>query len=201
MEQNDKWLAIDAERARIADLYETLTDVERTYPSLCDGWTVHDVATHVALAPHVGVGTVLKAALRARGNFNRMVYDLTKRESARLSPPEVVELLRTAVGMRRLAPRQSLDNALMDVHVHAQDIAMPLGRRLPMPAEAAVASADHLWEIGFPFHARKRLAGHRLIATDADWRAGEGTEVRGPIQALVMLLAGRTATIPQLTGI
>ncbi|GAA3816267.1 maleylpyruvate isomerase family mycothiol-dependent enzyme [Amycolatopsis tucumanensis] len=201
MEQNDKWLAIDAERTRIADLYETLTDVERTYPSLCDGWTVHDVATHVALAPHVGVGTVLKAALRARGNFNRMVYDLTKRESARLSPPEVVELLRTAVGMRRLAPRQSLDNALMDVHVHAQDIAMPLGRRLPMPAEAAVASADHLWEIGFPFHARKRLAGHRLIATDADWRAGEGTEVRGPIQALVMLLAGRTATIPQLTGI
>ncbi|MEU0465467.1 maleylpyruvate isomerase family mycothiol-dependent enzyme [Amycolatopsis sp. NPDC006131] len=201
MEQNDKWLAIDAERGRIADLYETLTDVERTYPSLCDGWTVHDVATHVALAPHVGVGTVLKAALRARGNFNRMVYDLTKRESARLSPPEVVELLRTAVGMRRLAPRQSLDNALMDVHVHAQDIAMPLGRRLPMPAEAAVASADHLWEIGFPFHARKRLAGHRLIATDADWRAGEGTEVRGPIQALVMLLAGRTATIPQLTGI
>ncbi|WP_431925533.1 maleylpyruvate isomerase family mycothiol-dependent enzyme [Amycolatopsis tucumanensis] len=201
MEQNDKWLAIDAERTRIADLYETLTDVERTYPSLCDGWTVHDVATHVALAPHVGVGTVLKAALRARGNFNRMVYDLTKRESARLSPPEVVELLRTAVGMRRLAPRQSLDNALMDVHVHAQDIAMPLGRRLPMPAEAAIASADHLWEIGFPFHARKRLAGHRLIATDADWRAGEGTEVRGPIQALVMLLAGRTATIPQLTGI
>ncbi|AIJ25716.1 maleylpyruvate isomerase family mycothiol-dependent enzyme [Amycolatopsis methanolica] len=201
MEQNDKWLAIDAERTRIADLYETLTDVERTYPSLCDGWTVHDVATHLALAPHVGFGTVLKAALRARGNFNRMVYDLTKRESARRSPPEVVELLRTAVGVRRLAPRQSLDNALMDVHVHAQDIAMPLGRQLPMPTEAAVASANHLWEIGFPFHARKRLAGHRLIATDADWHAGEGTEVRGPIQALVMLLAGRTATIPQLTGI
>jgi hypothetical protein len=30
---------------------------------------------------------------------------------------------------------------------------------------------------------------------------GEGIEINGPIQALVMLLAGRTATIPQLTGL
>ncbi|GHF22055.1 hypothetical protein GCM10017786_65340 [Amycolatopsis deserti] len=201
MDHNDKWQAIDAERERLADLFASLTDVERTYPSLCDGWTVHDVATHVALAPYASVGTVLKAAIRARGSFNRMVHDLTKRESARRSPSEVVDMLRGAIGVRRLAPGQSLDNALMDVHVHTQDIAMPLGRRLPMPADAAVAAADHLWEIGFPFHARKRLAGHRLIATDAEWSAGEGAEVRGPIQALVMLLAGRTATIPQLTGI
>lgn len=89
----------------------------------------------------------------------------------------------------------------MDVHVHTQDVAMPLGRTLPMPTDAAVASAEHLWEIGFPFHARSRLAGHRLIATDADWTAGAGSEIRDPIQALVMLLAGRTATLPQLTGI
>ncbi|NIH87457.1 maleylpyruvate isomerase family mycothiol-dependent enzyme [Amycolatopsis granulosa] len=201
MDHNDKWLAIDAERARLADLFATLTDVERAAPSLCDGWTIHDVATHVALAPYVGFGTVLKAAVKARGSFNRMVHDLTKREAARRSAAEVTAMLRDAAGLRRLAPRQTLDNALMDVHVHAQDIAMPLGRRLVMPAEAAVASANHLWEIGFPFHARKRFAGHRLIATDADWAAGSGAEIRGPIQALVMLLAGRTATIPQLTGI
>ncbi|UQS26920.1 maleylpyruvate isomerase family mycothiol-dependent enzyme [Amycolatopsis thermalba] len=201
MDHNDKWLAIDAERTRLADLFESLTDAERAHPSLCDDWTVHDVVTHVALAPYLSVGAALKAAIRARGSFNRMVHDLTKREAARHSPAEVVDMLRGAIGVRRLAPRQSLDNALMDVHVHTQDIAMPLGRRLPMPADAAVAAADHLWDIGFPFHARKRLAGHRLIATDADWSAGEGAEVRGPIQALVMLLAGRTATIPQLTGI
>jgi len=201
MDHNDKWLAIDAERARLADLIEPLTDVERTYPSLCAGWTVHDVATHVALAPYIRFTHVIRAAIKARGSFNRMVYEVTKQESARRSPAEVTGMLRGAVGMRRLAPKQTLDNALMDVHVHAQDIAMPLGRRLVMPAEAAVASADHLWDIGFPFHARKRLTGHRLIATDADWTAGEGAEIRGPIQALVMLLAGRTATIPQLTGI
>ncbi|MDQ0379442.1 maleylpyruvate isomerase family mycothiol-dependent enzyme [Amycolatopsis thermophila] len=201
MDHNDKWLAIDAERARLADLLETLTGAEWTRPSLCAGWTVHDVATHVALAPHTSVGTVLKAAVRARGSFNRMVDTLTRAESAKRSPADVTRMLRGGVGVRRLAPGQTLDNALMDVHVHAQDIAMPLGRHLPMPSGAAVAAAEHLWEIGFPFHARKRLTGHRLIATDAEWSAGEGAEVRGPIQALVMLLAGRTATLPQLSGI
>ncbi|MFD2396737.1 maleylpyruvate isomerase family mycothiol-dependent enzyme [Prauserella oleivorans] len=201
MDHNDKWLAIDAERARLADLLETLTDHEWAQPSLCAGWTVHHVATHVALAPYVSFGTVLAVAIRARGDFNRMVDMLTRREAAKRTPAEVMELLRRAVGLRRLAPRQTLDNALMDVHVHTQDIAMPLGRALPMPTEAAVASAEHLWEVGFPFHARRRLAGHRLIATDADWSAGAGTDIRGPIQALVMLLAGRTATLPQLSSI
>lgn len=70
-----------------------------------------------------------------------------------------------------------------------------------MPPGSAVESADYLWRRGFPFHARKRLAGHRLVATDADWRAGEGAEISGPIQALVMLLAGRTAVVAELTGI
>ena len=39
------------------------------------------------------------------------------------------------------------------------------------------------------------------FAATADWSAGEGTEVSGPIEALVMLLAGRSATIGRLTGI
>jgi uncharacterized protein (TIGR03083 family) len=200
MDETAMWQTIDSERAATADLLAGLTDVEWTYPSLCEGWTVRVVAAHLSLGPRVGIGRVVGAVIRARGSFNRMV-DQTSRAEARRPTAELVAELRGVVGSRRLAPGQSLKNALMDIMVHTQDIALPLGIERHMPIEAAVVAAEDLWRIGFPFHARRRLAGHRLVATDADWSAGEGTEISGPIEALVMLLAGRTATIPRLTGI
>jgi hypothetical protein len=55
--------------------------------------------------------------------------------------------------------------------------------------------------MGWPFHARRRLRGLRLVATDCDWSAGDGAEVRGPIGALLLLLTGRYgAAAPQLDG-
>jgi uncharacterized protein (TIGR03083 family) len=200
MDRTDIWLAIDAERASVADMLESLSETEWTCPSLCEGWMVRDVAAHLTLAPYITVGVALKAVVKAKGNFNRMVH-LTAKKQAALPPDELVSLLRGAVGSRRLAPGQKLKDALMDVHVHAQDIAIPLGRQHAMAPVVAIASADHLWQMGFPFHARKKLRGHRLVATDAEWTVGEGAEITGPIDALVMLLAGRTATIPRLTGI
>jgi uncharacterized protein (TIGR03083 family) len=200
MDRNDMWSAIDAQRARVADLLEQLSGAEWKHPSLCENWTVHDVAAHLTLAPYITIGATLKAVLKARGSFNRMVYATAKEQAAARAPGELIAMIRNAIGSRRLAPGQHLADALMDVHVHTQDIAIPLGRHHPMPTEVAIASADHLWGMGFPFHARKRLAGHRLVATDVDWSAGEGAEIAGPIEALVMLIAGRSATIPRLTG-
>lgn len=147
------------------------------------------------LAPRTRVATTLVELARARGSFNRMIHDTATRHAARPVDRLVAEL-RAAVGSRRLAPGQKLADALMDVLVHGQDIAIPLGRRRDMPADAAQAAAQHLWRIGFPFHARKKLRGFRLSATDVDWTAGEGAEVRGPIKVIVPLLAGRTALAP-----
>ncbi|MFD5831373.1 maleylpyruvate isomerase family mycothiol-dependent enzyme [Lentzea sp. NPDC060358] len=200
MDEQRMWQTIDSERAATADLLAGLTEAEWTCPSLCDGWTVREVAAHLSLAPRMGLGAALGAFARARGSFNRMV-DQTARAEARRPTGELVAELRGIVGSRTLAPSQSLKNALMDTLVHAQDIAIPLGVEHAMPLDAAVVAADDLWRIGFPFHARRRLAGHRLVATDARWSAGEGAEISGPVEALVILLAGRTATIPRLTGI
>ncbi|MGW6935406.1 maleylpyruvate isomerase family mycothiol-dependent enzyme [Lentzea sp. NPDC054927] len=200
MDDTQMWQTVDTERAATADLLAGLSDVEWTYPSLCEGWTVREVAAHISMAHRIGMGTAFKEFVKARGSFNRMV-DRTAREEARRPTTELVTKLRGAVGFHKLAPGQTLKNALMDIMVHSQDIALPLGIERHMPIDAAVVAADDLWRIGFPFHARRRLAGHRLVATDADWSAGEGAEVSGPIEALVMLLAGRTATIPRLTGL
>lgn len=91
-------------------------------------------------------------------------------------------------------------NIVPDILVHGQDIAIPLGRPRPMPTPAAVAAASRVWTMGWPFWARRRLSGLRLSATDADWTAGAGPEVRGPIAALLLALTGRAAALSHLTG-
>lgn len=199
MDRDDMWRVLDSERARLADLLASLSEREWAQPSLCTGWTVRDVAAHLTLAPQTNVTGALVELVRARGSFDRMV-DRTARRHAARPVDQLVAELRGIVGSRRLAPGQKLADALMDVLVHGQDIALPLGRRHPMPLEAARSSAEHLWRIGFPFHTRTKLCGYRFSATDVDWAAGDGAVIQGPIEAILPLLAGRTATLPRLTG-
>jgi uncharacterized protein (TIGR03083 family) len=199
MDRDAMWRALDRERAELADLVATLPPTAWARPSLCAGWTVREVVAHLTLGPHTRLPAVLVAMTRARGNFNRMV-DTTARQRAELPVDRLVADLRGIVGSRRLAPGQKLADALMDVLVHGQDITVPLGIAREMPPDAAVASAEHLWHMGFPFHTRRRLAGFRFVASDVDWSAGDGAEIRGPITALLPLLAGRTAALPRLTG-
>jgi uncharacterized protein (TIGR03083 family) len=49
MTDDEIWAAIDAHRLRTAELLERLSDDEWCHPSLCDGWTVRDVAAHLTL--------------------------------------------------------------------------------------------------------------------------------------------------------
>lgn len=51
-----------------------------------------------------------------------------------------------------------------------------------------------------PPGARKRLAGLRLVATDLDVRHGDGPEVAGPTEALLMAAAGRADAVAELSG-
>lgn len=51
-----------------------------------------------------------------------------------------------------------------------------------------------------PLPVVKNLAGFRLTATDTNWSAGEGPEVRGPMAALLLVCCGRLVALPQLSG-
>jgi uncharacterized protein (TIGR03083 family) len=198
MHTDDVWRAIDAERAGLADLLDELTADEWATPSLCDGWRVRDVAAHLTLS-HMPPATAVVEALRARGSFDRMVHDSAVRQAA-LPCEELPRRLRGMVGSRRKVPFVAPLVPLLDVLVHGQDIAVPLGRTRLMPPEAAAAAAQQAWDIAFPFRARKRLAGYRLTATDTDWTVGDGAPVEGPITAILLLVTGRSAAADQLTG-
>jgi uncharacterized protein (TIGR03083 family) len=200
MEKSEIWRVIDRERGELADLLASLSAEQWARPSLCAGWRVREVAAHLSIGPRARVGMVLVELAKARGGFNRFVDNTAKKE-ARRPVEEIVAELRGVTGSRRLAPGQQLLDCLMDVLVHGQDIAIPLGIERAMPPEAARISAEHTWNRGYPFHAQKRLAGRRLVATDVDWIVGHGAEIRGPIGSLLLLVSGRDVAWERLTAV
>lgn len=191
------WAAIDRQRLDLADLLDDLAPAEWEQPSLCAGWRVRDVAAHLALA-QTGAGRAALDLLRARGSLQRMIHDTAVRHAA--SPTErLTAQIRGMAGSRRTAPGVTPLEPLLDVLVHGQDIAVPLGRPRAMPIDAATTAATRVWDMPWPmsttFAPRRRLAGLRLVATDADWAVGDGDRLEGPIQALLMVLTARTAVV------
>lgn len=198
MDLDTIWSTIDAERAHAADLLDSLDDDQWQTPSLCDGWRVREVAAHLTLA-HTGAGSASISLIRAGGSFNRMIRDTAIRQ-ARQPTAEFGTWLRAAAGSRRKAVGVTPMEPLLDILVHQQDIARPLGISVQMPSAAAGAAAERVWRMGFPFWARRRLTGVELVATDADFRVGAGGLAQAPIAELLMLLTGRGPDIDQLTG-
>ena len=201
MNGEEKWRVITGQRRALVDLLADLDENEWERPSLCEQWRVKDVVAHLALTPQSpGLVRILVLGLAARGNFDAVNRDLAVAHAKR-PPAELLAQLRELADSRRKPAITTLDNLLFDTLVHIQDVVIPLGLAASMPLDAAREGAERVWRMGWPFWARRRLRGVRLTATDLDWTAGEGAGIRGPIQALLLLLTGRTeAALPHLTG-
>ena len=199
MDRDQVWRHIDEQRAALADLLGTLGPDEWDQPSLCAGWRVRDVAAHVISSPQAGLGSVSLALLRARGNFNRCMFNEARRAGA-CPTAQIVADYRRYAGSRRRPPGTTYLDPLLDVLVHTQDIVIPLGRKHDMPPSAAGAAAGRVWGTSFPFRARRNLAGLRMVASDVQWSVGDGPAVRGPMASMLLVLTGRQAGAAGLTG-
>jgi uncharacterized protein (TIGR03083 family) len=185
------WSAVVSLRLRIADLLAELQPAEWDAPSLCRGWRVRDVAGHLALVPTIRLGDMIAVAPRARFSPDRINTVLAVRHGS-ADPGAIIAKLRGHAGDRRTAAGLDTRNALFDLIVHSQDIVLPLGRDFAVPASDSLSGLRRVWTMGWPFHARRRLAGVTLRATDADWTVGAGPEVAGPALSLLLVLTGRT---------
>lgn len=191
MDADGIWRCVDTERAELADLLEGLDAGQWTAPSLCEGWRVRDVAAHLTHSHMAPARAVLEAA-RSGFRFDPMIRRLGVED--RRSQTEIAAALRAMVGARKKVPGTSVQQPLIELLVHGQDITVPLGIDRPMPVAAALEAANRLSTMKFPLNAARRLQGTRLVATDADFAAGQGREVRVPIRDIVMVLAGRADT-------
>jgi uncharacterized protein (TIGR03083 family) len=186
------WTAVHTTRLRIADFLDSLGPAEWNAPSLCPGWRVRDVAGHLGLVPTITLWDLIAAAPRGRFNPHRINTVLAIRHGS-ADPDAIVATIRRHAGDRRTAKSLDTRNNLFDAIVHSQDMARPLGRDFPVPAEYSREGLQRVWEMGWPFKAKRRLAGLTLRATDTTWTVGSGPEVAGTALSLLLLLTGRTA--------
>jgi uncharacterized protein (TIGR03083 family) len=195
------WRAIDAQRLRVAAMLDDLSEDEWRQPSLCAGWTVRDVAAHLTLQ-QLRLRDCAGVVLRWRGTMNRTIAHEARRRAAALPVERIIAEIRGMIGSRRSNVGVTYKETLCDILVHSQDIAIPLGRTLPLPTEAATLAASRVLTMRWPPPPPSvRTAGRfRLTATDIPWSAGDGPEVRGPIAALLLVSCGRTVVLPQLSG-
>lgn len=197
MDTNAVWHHIDTERAWLAEVLESLPDQAWQRPSLCDGWTVRDVAAHLTLS-QTPVHELLWPALRAGFRYDKVVHDTAVR--CRLTHAEIVTTLRGFVGSRRRVAFITDLDPLIDILVHNQDIGRPLGIDHPMSPDAAAAAADRVLSTPRPIRRWKPPQQVRLIATDLDWAYGSGEEVHRPMESHLLALTGREAVTRRPTA-
>lgn len=186
------------ERSDFADFLDTLPPEAWTRQTLCDGWTVHKVVAH--MISYDELSWPATAARMARGGFrldraNRIGVE----EYARRDPSELIAVLRAHLTPRGITGMLGGMIAFLDCTIHQQDIRRPLGLPREIPAERLCVALDCALKAP-PIGAPKRARGLRLEATDVGWSAGNGPEVRGPGEPLLLALAGRTVALPELSG-
>ncbi|WP_022884145.1 maleylpyruvate isomerase family mycothiol-dependent enzyme [Glaciibacter superstes] len=183
--------------ARAADLLAALTPEQWESPSLCAGWSVRDVAGH--LAWRVGSSNRQLLGSGARTYFGSIVtdglnpnrtIDALSRAAAEASPAELVARLRQIAVDKAAGDGRHGIGELTEVVVHGYDLAQPLGLALPVgwAASGAVALRRSLMS---PLTVRVVLTKRTLVATDAGWRVGHGPELTGTAEAIVLYLFGR----------
>ncbi|RSN23017.1 maleylpyruvate isomerase family mycothiol-dependent enzyme [Streptomyces sp. WAC 05977] len=190
----------ETERLSFADLLEGLAERDWSAKTLCTEWTVHAMAGHLAQTTRNRLKDTLAGIVKARGNWDRMNTAQAIAYAARYTPAELVAQIREDAGSARRPPGAKPVDELADVLIHGQDVARPLGIDRPMPEKPAIAALEHLLVSPF-WGAKKRCKDLKLIATDAEWSGGAGTEeVRGPLADLLLAVSGRGAGLATLTG-
>lgn len=194
----DTWDRVAALRTEFVAQAEELTPAEWDAPTLCEGWRVRDLVAHLILPDRFSPLGGLAGLIRAGFRLDRFIHrDAIRRGSVPV--PDLLASYQAGIHRRSVPPGRQPANVLADLVIHLQDIRRPLG--LPwsydMELLRTVASTIHPdKKLGVP----KRVAGLSLRATDTGWAAGNGAEVTGPLEALILAMAGRPVTLPALAG-
>jgi uncharacterized protein (TIGR03083 family) len=177
----DTWQAIDEERSALADDLATLDDSQWDVQSLCSEWRVRHVVGHLLGGADVKMGPFLMGMLKSGMSFNRCMA----REGLALGvapPDELLGRFRKTVGTRRTPPGAKPEIMLTDLICHCGDIRRPTGMTRKVPEATLLTVADAVKRVGFPLHAKKRIAGLCMCRsrTDVSVRsAGGGSDTRG----------------------
>ncbi len=187
-----------AERDDLAALLRGLSGEQLAAPSLCPGWSVRDVAVHVVSYDDLAPWALPLVLGRGRFDVDRVNEQVLRSHDA-VQGTDVAAFVASRRRPRGLTAGFGGRIALTDGMIHQQDIRRALDLARSIPAERLRPVLDFaLRSPTIPF--AKNAKGLRLVARDVDWTLGDGEEVSGPGEALLVALAGRPAALDDLDG-
>ena len=192
------WPVIHAERAALADDLNELTDGQWATPSMCAGWSVHDVLGHIVATAQMTPPRFIGRFAGAGFNFDKMAAKDVAAATAG-GPAATLATFRSLQNETK-APPGPIDAMLGEAILHPADIRGPLGIAHTYPTEAVTRALDFYKNSNLIVGAKKRIAGVTLRATDADWSTGSGPEVTGPALSLLQAVTGRKVALTDLSG-
>jgi uncharacterized protein (TIGR03083 family) len=186
------------ERRDFADLLAGLPPQQWEEPSLCKSWRVKDVVAHVLSYDELSRWELVRRF--AKGAFvpNR-VNAIGVAEYATRSPKQLTDLMRACIPPRGLTAGFGGMIALVDGMIHQQDIRRALGIPRVIPPQRLSVVLNYALTVP-AVRGSRRARGVRLVANDVDWAHGDGPEVRGPGEALMMAMAARPDALAELSG-
>ncbi len=195
---SDYWNMIHAERSRVANMLEGLSEGDWRATSLSSDWAVEQVVAHLTAAANTTLVSWLFSMLRAG-------FKPEKHNQRQLSkylgdnPADTLEMFRESMANTK-APTKDYCAWLGEVIVHGQDIARPLEIRLNPDPMAVEQVAKFYAAKDFAVNSKSMASGLRLVVADSDFTIGEGPLVQAPLLELVMAMAGRPVDLQEFEG-
>jgi uncharacterized protein (TIGR03083 family) len=186
------------ERQDFVDFLDGLSAGQWEHPSLCELWRVRDVVAHVVSYEELSRWQLVRRFVRGALVPPR-INALGVAEYASRSPEELTQLMRTSIPPRGLTSAFGGMIALVDGMIHQQDIRRPLGQQRVIPPDRLRRVLNYALTSPATRGAH-RTRGVRLVATDLDWNHGDGLEVKGAAETLLMAMAARPDAFNQLGG-
>ena len=194
----DMWPMIKQEREACADVVEELALEQLSTPSWSEGWSVRDVASHMIATGNMTFGSFYSGLIRSGFRFNVMAQRLVE-ENRDGDAAALASRIRAKAGGKNHPPGPTVA-MLGEAVVHGEDIRRPLGLSRAIPEATLVTVADFYKKSNLILGAKRRIAGLRLKASDADWSHGDGPEVTGPMASLLLAMTGRKGSLGDLSG-
>ncbi len=198
MAKESIWPVVRAEREALVSDLAGLEESRWSTRSLCEKWTVLDVLGHMVATAKITPPKFFAKLAGSRFSFETLVANDIAGETAG-GPAATLEAFRSRVDATTRPPGPP-EAMLGETIVHGEDMRRPLGISHAYPKEALVRVADFYKSSTLLIGGKKRVSGLRLQADDAEWFAGEGPEVSGPILSLVLATTGRSAALTDLSG-
>lgn len=195
----DIWRAVHAERHRLVEDLAGISEDQWQTPSLCRGWSVHDVLAHLIDAATTTRLGFIRQMVSARGNFDSANAAGVKRHRAH-EPQQTLQRFRAVIDHTDTPPG-ALATRLVEAYVHGEDIRRPLGITCDYPPEHVATALRYMCATAAALGGGKeRVRNFRLAPTDIDVVIGERAQVQGSAITLLLAASGRPVHATELQG-